>query len=165
MDDKSNYRKYLENQAIKKLEFIINHYEQSYRAHSVRRENNKIKSAVMGIYFLIVLGIAVAVEILLYILKSIIIPSSMANLPIEILDILVVVAGVVFGIILFLMAVYIFIHLYNVKRSQMYSRQNENNEGLYLAKLNRYRYIINNIDECSEEELNDIINIDCANLL
>jgi hypothetical protein len=46
----------------------------------------------------------------------------------------------------------------------MYSRQNENNEGLYLAKLNRYRYIINNIDECSEEELNDIINIDCANL-
>ena len=106
-----------------------------------------------------------AVEIRLYILKSIIIPSSMANLPIEILDILVVVAGVVFGIILFLMAVYIFINLYNVKRSQMYSRQNENNEGLYLAKLNRYTYIINNIDECSEEELNDIINIDCANLL
>ncbi|MCR5104973.1 MAG: hypothetical protein K6B68_11045 [Eubacterium sp.] len=76
-----------------------------------------------------------------------------------------VMAGVVFDIILFLMAVYIFIHLYNVKRSQMYSRQNENNEGFYLAKLNRYRYIINNIDECSEEELNDIINIDCANLL
>lgn len=164
MDDKSNYRKYLENQAIKKLEFIINHYEQSYRAYSVRRGNKKVKSAAMGIYFLIVLGIAVAVEILLYILKSIIIPSSMANLPIEILDILVVVSAVVFGVILFFMVVYICIQLYNVKKSQIYSGQNENNEGLYLAKLNRYRYIINNIDECSEEELNEIINIDCTNL-
>ena len=88
----------------------------------------------------------------------------MANLPIEILDILVGASAVVFGVVLFFMAVYICIQLYKIKKSQMYSEQNENNEGRYLAKLNRYRYIINNIDECSEEELNEIINIDCTNL-
>ena len=166
MDERNYYRKYLEKQAEKKIEFLLNHYEQSYKACIIKRQSGKFKSIASGGYLIVFLLIFMSLEILLYILRCLIIPSSMSELPLEILDILMVWVGVFFGIFVLAIGVYIFKQIYYNKKSQMYMDKNGciNDECYYLALINRYKYLYNNIDECSENELIEIIEIDCTEL-